>query len=375
MHSASGGARRIGVDDDDENRCGREAAEHDGLRHHGASRTPAAGVLRRDQGPLRRGARPAPRRTARRAREQYTSDLDGELADYAASIRTPTGWSRARADHRPVEVLFIGGGFSALLTSARLRERGVESIRIVERGADVGGTWYWNRYPGVACDVVAYDYLPLLDEMNYVPTRHYAAGPGDLRPLPGDRPALRPLRPRRVPDHGDVDGVGRGRPPLARRHRPRRPHDGARFVICANGTLAKPRLADHRRHGDVRGHSFHTSRWDYEFTGARPRARSRDKVVGIIGTGASAVQIVPNLGADGQGAVRLPAHAVVDRRPRRLGDRRRSGRPSCRRAGRRSGGRRSSSKLRATADAGARTCAGSPARRRSAARRTPTSTR
>ena len=76
-----------------------------------------------------------------------------------------------------VECLFIGGGFSALLTSARLREYGVESIRIVERGADVGGTWYWNRYPGVACDVEAYDYLPLLDEMNYVPTRHFAKGP------------------------------------------------------------------------------------------------------------------------------------------------------------------------------------------------------
>src|SRR4029077_16644314 len=72
--------------------------------------------------------------------------------------------------------LFIGGGFSALLTSARLREHGVESIRIVEKGADVGGTWYWNRYPGIACDVPSYDYLPLLDEMNYVPKHRYARG-------------------------------------------------------------------------------------------------------------------------------------------------------------------------------------------------------
>ena len=82
-------------------------------------------------------------------------------------------------------MLFIGGGFSALLTSARLREKGVESIRIVERGADVGGTWYWNRYPGAACDVVSYDYLPLLDEMGYVPKHHYSRGAGDLRALPG----------------------------------------------------------------------------------------------------------------------------------------------------------------------------------------------
>ena len=93
----------------------------------------------------------------------YTA-LEGELAHYETDP-----YADQIVDREPitddVEVLFIGGGFSALLTSARLRQRGVDSIRIVERGADVGGTWYWNRYPGVACDVVSYDYRPLLDEM------------------------------------------------------------------------------------------------------------------------------------------------------------------------------------------------------------------
>ncbi|MGH7780352.1 MAG: NAD(P)-binding protein [Candidatus Binataceae bacterium] len=107
---------------------------------------------------------------------QYTSDLSGSLARYAIDTFGSEVTPR-EAINDTVECLFIGGGFSALLTSARLRERGVESIRIVERGADVGGTWYWNRYPGVACDVVAYDYLPLLDEMDYVPKDHYAKGP------------------------------------------------------------------------------------------------------------------------------------------------------------------------------------------------------
>ena len=85
---------------------------------------------------------------------QYTSDLSGALAVYETD---PYGGDIVPREpiNDTVEVLFIGGGFSALLTSARLREVGVESIRIVERGADVGGTWYWNRYPGVACDVVA----------------------------------------------------------------------------------------------------------------------------------------------------------------------------------------------------------------------------
>ena len=90
---------------------------------------------------------------------QYTSDLSGELSRYEVDPYAGEVTPREPINDT-VEVLFIGGGFSALLTSARLREHGVESIRIVERGADVGGTWYWNRYPGVACDVVAYDYLP-----------------------------------------------------------------------------------------------------------------------------------------------------------------------------------------------------------------------
>src|ERR1700687_6494245 len=107
---------------------------------------------------------------------QYLTDLDGTFAKYEIDTYASEPAPREPINDT-VECLFIGGGFSALLTSARLREYGVESIRIVERGADVGGTWYWNRYPGAACDVVAYDYLPLLDEMNYVPSRHYAKGP------------------------------------------------------------------------------------------------------------------------------------------------------------------------------------------------------
>jgi len=195
-----------------------------------------------------------------------------------------------------VEVLFIGGGFSALLTSARLRERGVESIRIVERGGDVGGTWYWNRYPGVACDVVAYDYLPLLDEMDYVPTRHYAQGPEIFAHCQAiarkydlyDLAVFQTTVTSTVWDeteqkwHLETD---------------RGDQMTARFVICANGTLAKPRLAIIEGMERFEGKSFHTSRWDYDFTG-RDLDKLGDKVVGIIGTGASAVQIVPNLGAN-----------------------------------------------------------------------------
>jgi cation diffusion facilitator CzcD-associated flavoprotein CzcO len=223
---------------------------------------------------------------------QYTSDLTGELAKYEVDPYADDGEARAPITDT-VECLFIGGGFSALLTAARLRERGVGSIRIVERGADVGGTWYWNRYPGAACDVPAYDYLPLLDEMEVVPSRLYAKGPEifahcqaiarryDLYDLAvfrttvtstvwDDTEKLWTLRT----DRGDAMK--------------------ARFVICANGTLSKPKLSKIQDMESFAGHSFHTSRWDYAYT-RDDLSGLADKVVGIIGTGASAVQAIPRL--------------------------------------------------------------------------------
>ncbi len=225
--------------------------------------------------------------------QQYTSDLSGNLAKYAIDPYADESAPRAPiAD--TVEVLFIGGGFSALLTAARLRERGVESIRIVERGADVGGTWYWNRYPGAACDVPSYDYLPLLDEMKYMPSRQYAKGPEifahcqaiakryDLYDLAVFRTTVTETRwdPKEKLWHIGTDRGDKMK---------------AKFVICANGTLSKPKLSKIKGMESFKGYSFHTSRWDYEFTGA-DLSKLSDKVVGIIGTGASAVQAIPRLG-------------------------------------------------------------------------------
>ena len=224
---------------------------------------------------------------------QYVTDLTLGLAKYETDPYDDDAVDRAPlADS--VEVLFIGGGFSALLTSARLREVGVESIRIVERGADVGGTWYWNRYPGVACDVVAYDYLPLLDEMGYVPTRHYAYGEeiyAHCRAI-ATRYDLYELAVFRTTVTSTTWDEGRKEWDVAtdRGDRMR-----AKFVICANGTLTKPKLARITGMETFRGHSFHTSRWDYNYTGP-DLSNLADKTVGIIGTGATAVQAIPALG-------------------------------------------------------------------------------
>ena len=76
-----------------------------------------------------------------------------------------------------VTVALIGGGFAGLVTAARLVQAGITDVRIIEKGGDFGGTWYWNRYPGAQCDVESYIYLPLLEETGYVPKEKYSHAP------------------------------------------------------------------------------------------------------------------------------------------------------------------------------------------------------
>ncbi len=225
--------------------------------------------------------------------DQYTSDFSGAKQKYGVDPYARSSNAR-EAINDSVEVLFIGGGFSALLTSARLREKGIESIRIVERAGDVGGTWYWNRYPGVACDVISYDYLPLLDEMNYVPKRRYSGGEEILEHSRAiaSKYGLYDLAVFQTTVTSTVWNsdekmwhVRTDRDDLMR----------ARFVVCANGTLSKPKLAKIEGIDEFSGHSFHTSRWDYDYTG-KDLENLSDKRVGIIGTGATAVQAIPELG-------------------------------------------------------------------------------
>jgi cation diffusion facilitator CzcD-associated flavoprotein CzcO len=224
---------------------------------------------------------------------QFTSDFSGGLARYSDDPYAGEGGEPRDPIADTVEVLFIGGGFSALLTAARLRERGVESIRLVERGGDVGGTWYWNRYPGAACDVPSYDYLPLLDEMGFVPSRLYAKGPEIFAHCQAiarrydlyDLAVFYTTVTSTVWDEDEkLWKIGTDRGDAMK----------ARFVICANGTLSKPKLSRIAGMERFSGHSFHSSRWDYAYTGA-DLEKLADRTVGIIGTGASAVQAIPRL--------------------------------------------------------------------------------
>jgi cyclohexanone monooxygenase len=226
-------------------------------------------------------------------RNQFTSDFDGELEKYAINP-----FADASAAREPiidcVDVLFIGGGFSALLTSARLREKGIEDTRIVERGADVGGTWYWNRYPGVACDVVSYDYLPLLDEMDYVPVNQYSRGPEIFSHCQAIAKKYN-LYDKAVFNTTVTSTVWNESEKMWHLETDRGDRMRARIVICANGTLSKPKLSKISGMESFAGHSFHTSRWDYRYTGQNLE-NLNDKSVAVIGTGASAVQVVHELG-------------------------------------------------------------------------------
>jgi len=197
-----------------------------------------------------------------------------------------------------VDVVVIGGGFGGLLVGARLREAGVGSIRIIEKGGDFGGTWYWNRYPGAMCDVESYIYMPLLEELGYVPTEKYVHAPEILahsRAI-GERYDLysNACFQTEVTELRWDEDIRRWIVSTNRGDAMK-----ARFVCMPTGPLNRPKLPGIEGIDSFRGYSFHTSRWDYGYTGGSSEGNLTGlagKRVGIIGTGATAVQAVPHLG-------------------------------------------------------------------------------
>ncbi|AEM84924.1 flavin-containing monooxygenase [Streptomyces violaceusniger] len=204
--------------------------------------------------------------------------------------------------HDRVEVLIIGGGFGGLLAGARLRQAGVREIRMIEQGGDFGGTWYWNRYPGVQCDIESYVYLPLLEEIGYVPRWRYAPGE-EIR-----------QHARAIGRHFDLyrDVCFRTQATELRWddvelewtvHTDRDDRIRARHVVISSGTLSRAKLPGIPGIETFKGHTFHTSRWEYDYTGGDASGGLHglaDKRVALIGTGATAIQVVPHLGRDAE---------------------------------------------------------------------------
>ncbi len=229
--------------------------------------------------------------------EQY-QEVTGDFSQYIDDpyVEDPLDREPLRDE---VDVLIIGGGFGGLIAGARLRELGIEDLRIIEKGGDFGGTWYWNRYPGAACDTEGYIYLPLCEELGYVPKQKYAQGPEILAHSHNIARTYDLYRnaclQTQVTGMEWLEGEARW---LIRTDR----NDAmrARFVVMSNGPLNRPKLPGIPGIRDFEGHTFHTSRWDYDYTGGSSEGgldKLGDKVVAVIGTGATAVQCVPHLGA------------------------------------------------------------------------------
>ncbi len=222
---------------------------------------------------------------ARRGSADYMA-MEGEFAKYLDDVYSADPIARdALSDE--CDIVVVGAGFAGLLIWHKLRAAGFKDVRFCEKGGDVGGTWYWNRYPGIACDVESYSYLPLLEETGYVPSMKFASGFEILEYC--QKMATQFGFYDHCLFHTTVEGTawdeaaGRWTVTTDRGDKMR-----ARFVILANGILTTPKLARIPGMETFQGETFHTSRWDYNVDLAGKR-------VGIIGTGATAVQAVPEL--------------------------------------------------------------------------------
>jgi cyclohexanone monooxygenase len=236
---------------------------------------------------------------AKRLRSDAVSQYRHLSGAYAAFDKDPHADPSFARDPivEDTDVLMIGGGFASLLAGGRLREAGVDAFRIVEKGADFGGTWYWNRYPGAACDVEAYVYMPLLEEMGYIPTEKYAKAPEIYAYV------------QKLAQHYDLYRAGVFQTMVEKLvwdekrsrwivHTDRGDRISARFVISATGLLSTAKLPGIPGIETFQGKSFHTSRWDYDYTGGsstEPMDKLADKIVGVIGTGSTGIQVIPEV--------------------------------------------------------------------------------
>jgi cation diffusion facilitator CzcD-associated flavoprotein CzcO len=226
---------------------------------------------------------------------------EGEFGYYAEDPYADPNFTREPL-HDKVDAIILGGGLGGLLAAARLRQAGVESIRVIEKAGDFGGTWYWNRYPGIHCDIESYIYMPLLEELGYIPKWKYAPGE-EIR-----------QHARAIGKHFDLyheacfqtaatemrwdDEAAEWIVSTDRGDRMR-----ARYVVVSNGTLDRTKLPGIPGLDTFSGHTFHTSRWDYDYTGGDANGnlhKLADKRIALVGTGATAIQVVPHLGRDAQ---------------------------------------------------------------------------
>jgi cyclohexanone monooxygenase len=227
---------------------------------------------------------------------QYV-EVTGKFRHFTDDPYVEPGSTRAPLTDE-VNVVVIGGGFGGLLAGARFQEVGINDVRIIESGGDFGGTWYWNRYPGAQCDIESYCYLPLVEELGYMPKEKYSFAPEiyehSQRIAKHYKLYDNACFQTRVTELRWDEAAARWIVSTDRGDAMR-----ARFVVMATGPLNRPKLPAIPGIEDFKGHTFHTSRWDYNYTGGNHSGgltKLADKRVAVIGTGATAIQCVPFVG-------------------------------------------------------------------------------
>lgn len=232
---------------------------------------------------------------------QY-GELKGKFAYLDKDPYTPYVKREPLTDH--VTFAFVGGGFAGLCIAARLREAGIHDLRIIEDGGDFGGVWYWNRYPGAMCDTASLIYLPFLEETGYMPTMKYVTAPEIWEH------AIRIAKHYHLYERALFSThINQMTWNEEKKHWMIETNRGdrmtAKYISMGTGPVSRPKLPGIPGIESFSGHSFHTCRWDYAYTGGSyegaPMVKLGDKKVGIIGTGSTAVQCVPPLGRDSKG--------------------------------------------------------------------------
>jgi cyclohexanone monooxygenase len=228
--------------------------------------------------------------------DQYV-EVTGKFAHFVDDPYVEPGFARDPLTDE-IDIVIIGGGFGGLLAGARFREAGLNNFRIIEAGGDFGGTWYWNRYPGAQCDIESYCYLPLLEELGYMPKEKYSFAPEIYEHSQRIANTFNLYETAcfqtKVTDLRWDEDIARWIVSTDRDDAIK-----ARFVVMATGPLNRPKLPSVPGIENFEGHTFHTSRWDYNYTGGDHSGgltKLADKRVAIIGTGATAIQSVPHVG-------------------------------------------------------------------------------
>ncbi|KAL1859566.1 hypothetical protein Daus18300_009567 [Diaporthe australafricana] len=237
--------------------------------------------------------------------EYFSSLADDPFVDHdALNAQHP-----ALVDGQKVMVIILGAGFGGILFAARLVEAGVkpEDIRLVDVAGGFGGTWYWNRYPGVMCDTEASVYLPMLEEMGYMPKHKYSYGEeirGYIERIASrygfsDQGMFRTaITKAEWNDENRLWSVsmeqnrGPGQSKVTLKAH-------SQFLCLCNGVLNHPKAPKVPGLEYFKGQIFHAARWNYKITGGSSTDQQltelSGKKVGILGTGPTAIQAIPKL--------------------------------------------------------------------------------